>query len=131
MGIISPKANYEENGKELEECLEPNEYESDFPRSGSKHHEPDQKLQQKLEFVATNTTDESRKNHQTFIRLAEIFHFGHIARWITATRRTSASGNWYLASVRAKKRELCLKYLEMAIKQNQLPELFLAGKTFQ
>ncbi len=30
MGIISPKANYEENGKELEEWLEPNEYESDF-----------------------------------------------------------------------------------------------------
>ena len=79
MGIISLKANYEENGKELEECLEPNEYESDFHRSGSKHYELDQKLQQKLEFVATNTTDESRKNRQTFILLAEIFHFDQVA----------------------------------------------------
>ena len=50
---------------------------------------------------------------------------------IELMKPASASGNWYLASVRAKKRELFLKYLKMAIKQNQLPELFLAGKTFQ
>ena len=59
--------------------MEPNEYESDFHRSGSKHHEPDQKLQQILAFVATNTTDESRKIRQTFIRLAEIFHSERVA----------------------------------------------------
>lgn len=34
--------------------------------------------------------------------------------------------NWYLVSVRAKKRELFLKYLRMTIQQNQLQELILA-----
>ncbi len=36
------------------------------------------------------------------------------------------SGNWYLASVRARKRDLFLKYLKMAITQNKLQELILA-----
>lgn len=36
------------------------------------------------------------------------------------------SSNWYLVSVRAKKRDLFLKYLEMAIIQNRLHELILA-----
>lgn len=43
----------------------------------------------------------------------------------------SFGGNWYLASVRAKKRELFLKYLTMAIEQNQLQELILAVKVPQ
>lgn len=40
--------------------------------------------------------------------------------------RQPISGNWYLISVRAKKRDLFLKYLKMAITQNQLQELILA-----
>lgn len=43
----------------------------------------------------------------------------------------SFHGNWYLASVRAKKRELFLKYLAMTIQQNQLQELILAVKVPQ
>ncbi|MBD2388737.1 chromosome segregation ATPase [Cylindrospermum sp. FACHB-282] len=35
------------------------------------------------------------------------------------------NGNWYLLSVRSKKRELFLKYLELAITQNNLRELIL------
>lgn len=50
---------------------------------------------------------------------------------IELMKPASASGNWYLASLRAKKRELFLKYLKMAIKQNQLQELILALKTPQ
>jgi hypothetical protein len=37
-------------------------------------------------------------------------------------------GNWYLLSVRSKKRELFLKYLELAITQNKLEELILQVK---
>jgi transcription antitermination factor NusG len=35
------------------------------------------------------------------------------------------SNNWYLVSVRSKKRELFLKYLKISIEQNQLQELVL------
>ena len=79
MGIISPKANHEENEQEIEEWFEPNQYENDFHSSQSKHYAPDQKLEQKLEFAATNRTDESRKIRQAFIRLAEIFHPDKVA----------------------------------------------------
>lgn len=41
------------------------------------------------------------------------------------------SGNWYLVSVRAKKRDLFLRYLKMAITKNQLQELILAVETPQ
>lgn len=41
------------------------------------------------------------------------------------------SGNWYLVSVRTKKRNLFLRYLKMAIKQNQLQELILVVETPQ
>ncbi len=36
------------------------------------------------------------------------------------------SSNWYLVSVRTNKRDLFLRYLEVAITQNQLQELILA-----
>ena len=80
MGIISPKANHEDNEQEIEEWFEPNQYENDFYSSQSKHYAPDQKVEQKLEFAATNQTDESRKIRQIFIRLAEIFHPDKVAR---------------------------------------------------
>jgi hypothetical protein len=79
MGIISPKANHEENEQEIEEWFEPNQYKNDFHSSQSKHYAPDQKVEQKLEFDATNRTDESRKIRQIFIRLAEIFHPDKVA----------------------------------------------------
>lgn len=44
---------------------------------------------------------------------------------------TPISGTWYLVSVRAKKRDLFLRYLKMAIIQNQLQELILAVETPQ
>lgn len=41
------------------------------------------------------------------------------------------SNNWYLLSVRSKKRELFLKYLELAISQNKLEEIILEVKVPQ
>ncbi|MBW4688179.1 MAG: chromosome segregation ATPase [Komarekiella atlantica HA4396-MV6] len=41
------------------------------------------------------------------------------------------NGNWYLLSVRAKKRELFLKYLNMAITQNNIQDVIMAIKTPQ
>ncbi|NDJ23191.1 chromosome segregation ATPase [Nostoc sp. B(2019)] len=41
------------------------------------------------------------------------------------------NGNWYLLSVRAKKRELFLKYLKIAIAQNNLQEVIIDIKTPQ
>jgi len=38
---------------------------------------------------------------------------------------TQISNNWYLLTVRSKKRELFLKYLKLAIEQNKLEELVL------
>ncbi len=40
----------------------------------------------------------------------------------------STSSNWYLLTVRAKKREVFLKYLQLAIGQNHLEELILEVK---
>jgi len=40
-------------------------------------------------------------------------------------------GNWYLLSVRAKKRDLFLKYLKMAIAQNNIQEVIVDVKTPQ
>ncbi|BAY95859.1 MULTISPECIES: hypothetical protein [unclassified Tolypothrix] len=39
--------------------------------------------------------------------------------------KTVEHGNWYLVTVRSKKREVFLKYLELSIKQNQLQDLIL------
>lgn len=50
---------------------------------------------------------------------------------IEPTEPQPVSGNWYLVSVRAKKRNLFLKYLNMAITQNQLQEFILAVETPQ
>jgi hypothetical protein len=36
------------------------------------------------------------------------------------------NGNWYLVSVRAKKRDFFLKYLKLAITQNKLQDLIVA-----
>ncbi|WP_341529490.1 chromosome segregation ATPase [Nostoc sp. UHCC 0302] len=41
------------------------------------------------------------------------------------------NGNWYLLSVRSKKRELFLKYLKLAITQNNLQEVILDVKSPQ
>jgi hypothetical protein len=41
------------------------------------------------------------------------------------------SSNWYLLSVRSKKRELFLKYLNLAIEQNKIQELILDIKVPQ
>ncbi|KAB8313942.1 chromosome segregation ATPase [Tolypothrix campylonemoides VB511288] len=38
------------------------------------------------------------------------------------------SGNWYLVSIRSKKRDLFLKYLKIAIAQNNLQELIVEVK---
>jgi hypothetical protein len=79
MGIISPKAKFEEKEQDLEEWFESNQSENDFHSSQSKHDEPERKGQQKLEFAATHKTDENRKIRQAFIRLAEIFHPDKVA----------------------------------------------------
>jgi hypothetical protein len=50
---------------------------------------------------------------------------------IESIEPSSFQGNWYLTTVRAKKRELFLKYLAMTIQQNQLQELILAVKVPQ
>lgn len=39
------------------------------------------------------------------------------------------SDNWYMVTVRAKKRDLFLKYLEIAIQQNQLQDMILSVET--
>jgi transcription antitermination factor NusG len=39
-----------------------------------------------------------------------------------------ANGNWYLVNVRSKKRDVFLKYLEIAITQNNLQELIVEMK---
>jgi hypothetical protein len=41
-------------------------------------------------------------------------------------RQTVESGNWYLVSLRPKKREVFLTYLKLAITQNKLEDLILA-----
>ncbi|MBE9035165.1 chromosome segregation ATPase [aff. Roholtiella sp. LEGE 12411] len=41
------------------------------------------------------------------------------------------NGNWYLLSVRSKKRDLFLKYLKIAISQNNIQELIMDIKTPQ
>ncbi|WP_353931861.1 chromosome segregation ATPase [Okeanomitos corallinicola TIOX110] len=43
----------------------------------------------------------------------------------------SSSNNWYLLTVRSKKREVFLKYLKFAIDQNKLEDLFLDIKVPQ
>ncbi len=47
---------------------------------------------------------------------------------IEPTQPQAVSGNWYLVSVRAKKRDLFQKYLNRAITQNQLQDVILAVK---
>jgi hypothetical protein len=49
---------------------------------------------------------------------------------IDSSLSSEISNNWYLVSVRSKKREVFLKYLDIAIQQNhQLQELILDIKT--
>ncbi|MFM7406450.1 MAG: chromosome segregation ATPase [Cuspidothrix sp.] len=48
----------------------------------------------------------------------------------SSTSETSIN-NWYLVSVRSKKREVFLKYLKLAISQNQLQDLIIDIKSPQ
>lgn len=51
------------------------------------------------------------------------------AQPIESSIQPPISNNWYLVSVRSKKRELFLKYLKLAITKNQLEELILEIRT--
>ena len=42
---------------------------------------------------------------------------------------TIKEGNWYLVTIRSKKREIFLKYLDNEIKNNKLEDLILAVET--
>lgn len=50
---------------------------------------------------------------------------------LDSTASETSTNNWYLVSVRSKKREVFLKYLKLAITQNQLQDLIIDIKSPQ
>ena len=50
---------------------------------------------------------------------------------IDSNSSEQSTNNWYLVSVRSKKREVFLKYLNLAISQNQLQDLVIEIKSPQ
>ncbi|MFN6155712.1 MAG: chromosome segregation ATPase, partial [Dolichospermum sp.] len=50
---------------------------------------------------------------------------------IDSNSSEQSTNNWYLVTVRSKKREVFLKYLNLAISQNQLQDLVIEIKSPQ